>query len=358
MTVSLYSPHPREFSVFESAPPEYQKAVFVISSPIMGPVEDTLKAIIEASKLHYCVVISACHPAVLSWARQPTRDWGSEDPTAFHRLEEQLLHWMGNLNYTAEVLYLPLGMFSPLPSLLLAPSCSLLPLLAPDQARCGALWKQEHPGQNLPSEPGSWATLPLSLQTSLRLTAASLHSLLTTLGAREEIWSLGSLAATLGDQLEGWAPARARRKTAQNKVSLILVDRTLDLSSCCTAPPQDTLLGRATDLLPRLPGHSTDLQVDLSRLFLLASPSSLVPAGLASPGLKEEDRAREEQELQAILLQPEKEALALLHNKLCTASPKRKERTGQEKKFVSASTLQVSLTTVLCLVMSFCRRQT
>ena len=58
---------------------------------------------------------------------------------------------------------------------------------------------------------------------------------------------------------------------------------------------------------------STVLQVDLSSPFLQALPSSLVPAGLASPGLREEDRTREGQDLQAILLQPEKEARVLLH---------------------------------------------
>ena len=54
----------REFSIFESAPAHYKKAVFVISSPVSGPVEETLKAIISASSLHYCVVVTTCHPAV------------------------------------------------------------------------------------------------------------------------------------------------------------------------------------------------------------------------------------------------------------------------------------------------------
>ena len=54
----------REFSIFESAPADYKKAVFVISSPIAGSVEETLKAIISTSSFHYCVVITTCHPAV------------------------------------------------------------------------------------------------------------------------------------------------------------------------------------------------------------------------------------------------------------------------------------------------------
>ena len=83
----------------------------------------------------------------------------------------------------------------------------------------------------------------------LRQNVASLHSLLASLGAKEEIWSVGNLARfptkivktllhvlfylksifelkitrCLGDQLEGWTPARTRRKTAVNKVKLIFI---------------------------------------------------------------------------------------------------------------------------------------
>ena len=91
----------REFSIFESAPEQYKKAVFVISSPVCGSTEETLKAIISASSFHYCVVISTCHPAVTrcsdndeksvilsflpSFANNPTRDWNLEDQSSIQR---------------------------------------------------------------------------------------------------------------------------------------------------------------------------------------------------------------------------------------------------------------------------------
>ena len=91
----------REFSIFESAPEQYKKAVFVISSPVSGSTEETLKAIISASSFHYCVVISTCHPAVIrysnidkksiilsfipSFANNPTRDWNLEDQSSIQR---------------------------------------------------------------------------------------------------------------------------------------------------------------------------------------------------------------------------------------------------------------------------------
>ena len=95
---------------------------------------------------------------------------------------------------------------------------------------------------------------------------SSLHCLLSTLGAREEIWSVGRMAGQLGDQLESWGPARARRRTAENRVSLVLVDRSLDLASP-VLQAGDSLLARALNSLDLLPGHTVDRTVSLSNLF-------------------------------------------------------------------------------------------
>ena len=57
-------------------------------------------------------------------------------------LEENLLHWMGNVNMTAEVLHLPLSICAPSPSLLLSPSnCALI----------------------APTSPGGWAQKELDI---------------------------------------------------------------------------------------------------------------------------------------------------------------------------------------------------
>jgi len=333
----------REFSIFESAPADYKKAVFVISSPIAGSVEETLKAIISTSSFHYCVVITTCHPAVTSFTNHPMKDWNLEDQNSILSLEENLLHWMGNVNMTAEVLHLPLSICAPCPSLLLSPPlCALIAPTSPDLERIKCLWPQQHAGQPPPSDPACWAALPLPLQTRLRQSVASLHSLLASLGAKEEIWSVGNLARSLGDQLEAWTPARTRRKTASNKVSLILVDRTLDFASCCPGAG-DTLLARATDILPRLPQHSTDLASDLSRLFGLSASGTLLPAGIASPSLKYEDKEREEEELEALLFYPEKETLALLHRNLMASSPQMRRNEVGSKKVVSGAVLSNDL---------------
>ena len=161
--------------------------------------------------------------------------------------------------------------------------------------------------------------------------------------------------------MEAWTPARTRRKTAANKVflttktikeyslefasiyqvSLILVDRTLDFASCCPGSG-DTLLARATDLLPRLPNHSTDLASDLSKLFGFSAAGTLLPTGIASPSLKYEDKEREGEELESLLFNPEKETLALLHRNLTASSPQKRNDVGA-KKVVSGFVLSNDL---------------
>ena len=98
-------------------------------------------------------------------------------------------------------------------------------------------------------------------------------------------------------------------------------------------------MARATDLLPRLPQHKTDVSADLSKLFGLSTSGALLPAGIASPSLKYEDKQREEEELEALLFSSEKEALALLHRNLLSASPQTRQNEISAKKVVSGAML-------------------
>eukprot|EP00092_Neocalanus_flemingeri_P035560 GFUD01038706.1.p1 GENE.GFUD01038706.1~~GFUD01038706.1.p1 ORF type:complete len:662 (+),score=221.66 GFUD01038706.1:35-2020(+) len=332
----------KEFSAFESASKHSKKGVFIISGPVSGKALSTLKCILQSSSLEYVVVITNCHPTIHTWSLYPAKDWNTEDRSGFDQLEEQVLMWMGNVNMTAEIFYLPLFLVTITPRLLLTPTYStLFPLLQPDIIRSAALWRTLNPNLALHCEPGDWPALPHELQMCVRQVVGSLHSLMTTLGAKEEIWSVGRMARQLGDQLEGWGPARTRRKTTTNKVSLILVDRTLDLASCVRYGG-DTLLARATEVLERLPGHTVDVEVDLSKVFGMkdgGDKSSLVPGSLASPGV---DREKEEEELESLLFSTEKECLNLLHKNLVEASPKKKTESAG-KKFVTGSTLEADL---------------
>lgn len=56
-------------------------------------------------------------------------------------------------------------------------------------------------------------------------------------------------------------------QNASNKVSLVLVDRSLDLVGAAGHGGKNgTLMGRILDLLPRLPGHQIDSAVNMAPL--------------------------------------------------------------------------------------------
>ena len=79
---------------------------------------------IKLTILYYfrLVVITNCHPTVHTWSLHPAKDWNIEDRSWFDKLEEQVLMWMGNVNLTAEIFYLPLLMVTPTSRVLLIPT--------------------------------------------------------------------------------------------------------------------------------------------------------------------------------------------------------------------------------------------
>jgi len=54
-------------------------------------------------------------------------------------------------------------------------------------------------------------------------------------------------------------------QTAEQKASLLLIDRTLDMSSAI-GHHADSLLDRILRVLPALPSHNVDISVDMSPL--------------------------------------------------------------------------------------------
>lgn len=52
-------------------------------------------------------------------------------------------------------------------------------------------------------------------------------------------------------------------KAANEGASLILIDRTVDLCNA-TAHTSESLLDKIMSILPRFPGHSVDIAVDMS----------------------------------------------------------------------------------------------
>ena len=74
----------------------------------------------QSSSLEYVVMITNCHPTVHTWSLHPAKDWNIEDRSGFDKLEEQVLMWMGNINLTTEISYMPLFMLTIISRVLLA----------------------------------------------------------------------------------------------------------------------------------------------------------------------------------------------------------------------------------------------
>ncbi|XP_023593116.1 sec1 family domain-containing protein 2 isoform X3 [Trichechus manatus latirostris] len=249
---------------------EQPKAVFVLSCLLKGRTVETLRDIIRRSHFQYCVVVTAVSHAVHLTANHVPAAAAAElegQQPVFEQLEEKLCEWMGNLNYTAEVLHAPLLLAPVAPYLALTPSfASLFPLLPqdvhllnsarPDKRRMGSL-----------AEVDATALTP-ELLLQIRCLVSGLSSLCEHLGVREECFTVGSFSRIIASDLANYAPAKNRRKTASGRASVVFVDRTLDLTGA-VGHHGDNLVEKIISVLPQLPGHTNDVMVNMVELTAL-----------------------------------------------------------------------------------------
>ncbi|XP_064141887.1 sec1 family domain-containing protein 2 isoform X2 [Loxodonta africana] len=249
---------------------EQPKAVFVLSCLLKGRTVETLRKIIRRSHFQYCVVVTAVSHAVHLTANHVPAAAAAElegQHPVFEQLEEKLCEWMGNMNYTAEVLHAPLLLAPVAPHLALTPSfASLFPLLPqdvhllnsarPDKRRLGSL-----------AEVDATALTP-ELLLQIRCLVSGLSSLCEHLGVREECFAVGTLSRIIAADLANYAPAKNRRKTASGRASVVFVDRTLDLTGA-VGHHGDNLVEKIISVLPQLPGHTNDVMVNMVELTAL-----------------------------------------------------------------------------------------
>lgn len=322
----------KEFSSFEKGSERDVKAAFLLSSPVRGTTATILKDVIQASSFQYCIIITSAHPSVHTYARYGGRD--VDDAVLTTELEQSVLTWMGNMNYTVEVFYLPLVIVPYSEDLFFMPVfASLYPLLSPDVPRISKHHQAVTRGDKIKPLTGlgevEFHHLPHEMRVSVRQLVASIHSLLQGMNAREEIFTIGQTAHIIGTELDVFSPARQRRKVATNKVSLVVVDRTLDLVSAADHSG-DTLMARLLALLPRLPGHCLDSAINMAPLCDV-HPScewTLVPGCLAPQG--KEQRAAEV--LRSLVTAPAKETLSLINKHVVEAASRKDLPPNSPKK--------------------------
>uniref|UniRef100_A0A8B9MZN2 Sec1 family domain-containing protein 2 n=1 Tax=Accipiter nisus TaxID=211598 RepID=A0A8B9MZN2_9AVES len=233
------------------------RAVFVVSGALRGGTAAAVRGVLGQGAVRHCVLVSG----------------GEAEGGGPAELEETLRRWMGE-GGRAEVL--PRG--PPLLAPVSAELC-LLPALA------ALLPPLPGPGGPGPAEVGP-AALPAELRAAVRALVGDLDALFTALGLREESFAVGALSRVVAAELASYAPARNRRRTAANKASVVFVDRTLDLAGA-VGHHGDNLAEKILSVLPKLPGHRTDVMVNMVELTALQSTdetcSIIAPGCLAQP---------------------------------------------------------------------------
>lgn len=252
----------KQFSSFEAGDENEPKAVFVVSTLLKGRTVDVIKDIISLSHFQYCVVFTAVPHSVHLFANNVATE--TEGNPVFEQFEEKLCEWMGNMNYTAEVMHAPV-VFAPVSQQLIVapPFAHLFPLLPedlqsingqrPEKKRFGAL-------NDLDAH-----ALPMELQVEIKSLVSALNSMFEATGVKEESFAVGPMSRIIAGELANHNQAKNRRKSAPNKASIVFIDRTMDLTGA-VGHHGDNLVEKILSVLNPLPGHVTDVQVDMLEL--------------------------------------------------------------------------------------------
>ncbi|XP_038156072.1 sec1 family domain-containing protein 2 [Cyprinodon tularosa] len=309
----------KQFSSFEACGENEPKAVFVVSTLLKGRTVDIIKDIISLSNFQYCVVITAVPHSVHLFANNVSSEMGGNP--VFEQFEEKLCEWMGNMNYTAEVMHAPVGFASVSQQLLVAPTfAQLFPLLPPDLESINAKRPEKKRFGTLNDLDGQ--SLPVELQMEIKCLVSVLNSMFDALGLKEESFAVGPMSRIIAGELANHSQARNRRKTAPNKASIIFIDRTMDLTGA-VGHHGDNLVERILTVLNPLPGHVTDVQVDMLELTSVQkTPHS---QNTVAPGCLAQTQSSSVRVLwESMLTSKHKEALMEVRRHLVEAATKEK----------------------------------
>uniref|UniRef100_A0A3P9Q3T9 Sec1 family domain containing 2 n=2 Tax=Poecilia reticulata TaxID=8081 RepID=A0A3P9Q3T9_POERE len=252
----------KQFSSFEACGENEPKAVFVVSTLLKGRTVDIIKDIISLSHFQYCVVFTAVPHSVHLFANNVSTEM--EGFPVFEQFEEKLCEWMGNMNYTAEVMHSPVVFAHVSQQLIVAsPFAHLFPLLPADLESINAKRPEKKRFGTLNDLDGH--SLPVELQVEIKSLVSALNSMFEAAGMREESFAVGPMSRIIAGELANHNQAKNRRKTAANKASIIFIDRTMDLTGA-VGHHGDNLAEKILTVLDPLPGHVTDVQVDMLEL--------------------------------------------------------------------------------------------
>nr|XP_042895869.1 sec1 family domain-containing protein 2 isoform X3 [Parasteatoda tepidariorum] len=305
ISVESFSPFVVRINSILIADSKVRKAVFIIMSPLTGENWRTLIVIIRANKFKHCVIITPL-PAKLHG--------GITDETeqSFIGIENYLLRWTDNVNFTANVCHIPLFTYHVSQNVFVMPSFTQRFSLS----ECGLLEMNRKRTEEL-----SLKLLNPEMESSIKILAYFLNSLLDTFQVKGDFYSLGPLSYLLASELESISQQQKKKSTYSNKASLIVVDRILDLAGPLSQS-YDTMLDKVLLSLPHIPGHVFDICVNMEDLSACKS-AMVFGRPLLAPGcIAHKSDSYAEVCLNAILYKNPREALIEMNRQIVECAGK------------------------------------
>ncbi|XP_041979051.1 sec1 family domain-containing protein 2-like [Aricia agestis] len=246
----------KSLSPFESSTSNHRKAVFITQAT--STQLRTINDIIKNSDFTHCILISTVSLDVVYLELNDGKDVtdvissGRAPAEATKQLESMLIEWIGKKQCAVEVIHVPLFTISPTNVIFLTPPYhKLYPVFD------GKLTSE--------TAPTDLYSLSTEERSSVRRLASCLNSMLAMMNLKEDIYYMGQFSGLVAGVLENSPVSINRRKSCSNPTSLIIVDRTLDLCAV-TTHTMESILDKVMAALPRFPGHSNEVAVNMSPL--------------------------------------------------------------------------------------------
>ncbi|XP_061716299.1 sec1 family domain-containing protein 2-like [Cydia pomonella] len=246
----------KSLSPFEFATKDQKKAVFITQSA--STQLRTVREIIKHSDFAHCMLICTVSLDVIYLELNEGKDVsdvvaaGKAPTEATKQLEGMLLEWIGKKQCAVEVVHLPLFTISPTNVVFLTP-----PYHKVYPAYDGKLTTE--------STAIDLYTLSKEERAQVRRLASGLNSIMESMNLKEDVYYMGTFGSLIAGVLENSPVCLARRKNCTSPASLIVIDRTLDVCGV-TSHSMESVLDKIMTVLPRFPGHSNDVAVNMSLL--------------------------------------------------------------------------------------------
>ncbi|RNA41962.1 sec1 family domain-containing 2 [Brachionus plicatilis] len=311
----------KKFSSLENGG-HHLKAVFFISQPLKGLVVEILKDILTSSTFQFITIVTNLHPNFYGISKD-----------LFDQLRDDCLIWMSDANYACDIFYekFPFAILTnnqesnlflnPLSSWSLN-SKNFNQFVSIEVYN--RLVKQEvtdlHAlSPNNPVNKDNIQNLYLSLTESeineFQAIANSLNEMLEHLDSKDDCFTLGVLSSIIANELNQSSDSKLRRKNSPNKVTLLLIDRNMDLSMNALFH-EETIFDKINNIMVNLNPQSNDVQIDLRNFLFENNFKSILPGNYFHTSTEKCDNL-----IQTFFSLKPKECLLDVYRKLCEIFP-------------------------------------